>query len=124
VVEPAFGELQGVALEFGPQTPKVMVPVGAPRLALPIRVAVSVTVFPRGMLELLSADLKVGLTALAALAQLTPAVPAVARVTVDNTAMTWTKDRCIRRPYAHYSFVPTVETVLRTLSGRTKPGRA
>jgi hypothetical protein len=88
VAEPAFGEVQGVALAVGPQTPNVTVPVGAPLFSFPIRVAVSVAVFPRGMLELLSADLKVGLTVPFALAPLTPAVPAVTRVTVDSTAMT------------------------------------
>jgi len=88
VTEPALGETHGFELAVGPHTPKVIVPVGAPLLPLPIRVAVSVAVLPEEMLRLFSADRKVGLTVPLVLAAATPAVPAVTRATVESAAIT------------------------------------
>jgi hypothetical protein len=62
VAGPMFGEVQGAALAVGPQAVKVTVPVGDPPAAVPVTVAVSTAVLPKGMLELLRAVLNVGVT--------------------------------------------------------------
>src|SRR5580658_861103 len=60
VAEPAFGAVHGVALAVGPQAEKVRVPVGEPAEAVPVTVAVSVSVEPRAMVALPSADFSDG----------------------------------------------------------------
>jgi len=58
---PTFGEVQGVAVAVGPQAEKVTVPVGDPLAAVPVTVAVSTAVLPKGMLGLLSAVVSPGM---------------------------------------------------------------
>jgi hypothetical protein len=60
VAEPALGDVQGEALVVGPQAEKVTVPVGDPPALVPVTVAVSMSVLPRGMLELVKVDVSVG----------------------------------------------------------------
>jgi hypothetical protein len=90
MTEKTFGEVQGVAVAVGPQAEKVTVPVGDPLVPLPVTVAVSTAVLPKGMLELLSAVVRVGATR-APVAALTPAVPATTSAASSSTVAPWTE---------------------------------
>jgi len=58
-----LGDVHAVAWAVGPHTEKVNVPVGDPAAAVPVTVAVSLTLLPREMLELLRTVVNVGVMA-------------------------------------------------------------
>jgi len=99
-----FSDVHGAALDVGPQTKKVTVPVGEPFVAVPVTVTASLSLLPSGTVGLLTADVIAGLVGWAPLAPAPLLVAASTRPTDASTAMPRTLDR--RRKGITDTFLP------------------